>query len=117
MPTEYVLALGGVIVSVLGYLLSRKDLAQEKKIEELQTQHDKDLAGCTRQISTLWEKHDADARELEALKLLVASKHYERGELDSKFDKLENAIQAGLTALGAKLDKLTEVIIHNRGHT
>lgn len=105
MNPEYVMYVGGILVGILGYLLAKKDEAQEQKIADLEQIHGK-------QITTLWEKHDIDAKELENLKLLVASKHYERGELDSKFDKLETSFKEGMIALGIKLDKLTEVIIH-----
>lgn len=67
-------------------------------------------------IKLLFKKHDEDAKELESLKLQIASQHYVKGELDAKFDKLEHAFRDGFSALGAKFDKLGEVLMQHIQH-
>ena len=66
-----------VIFGVIGYLLSRKDSAQEKSIEDL------------------YEKHQKDADKLAALELLVASDHYRKPEVDSLFKMLRDELKSG----------------------
>lgn len=57
-------------------------------------------------IDLLWEKHDEDAKRLDEFQLEIAKKHYERTELDQRFDRLEKAISQGLEKLGEKIDKM-----------
>lgn len=57
-------------------------------------------------ITLLWEKHDEDAKRLDEFQLEIAKKHYERTELDQRFDRLEKAITSGLEKLGDKIDAL-----------
>ena len=92
------IALAGVsaLLIVLWYLLQQKDAKQQKDIE------------------LLWTKHDADATELQQLKLQIASQHYVKTELDSKFDRMEEAFRTGFKDLGAKLDHLTTALL--KGH-
>ena len=89
------IALVGIVFSVIGYLLQSKDTAQEK------------------QIGVLFTKHDQDAKELQDLKLLIASQHYVKGELDLKFEKLEATFARGFTNLGEKFDNLSAVLIEH----
>lgn len=78
-------ALLGIFGSIFGYLLNRKDVAQE------------------RDIQNLYAKHDEDANRLRELELQVAQKHYQKIEVDSildrfksyldeRFDRLEKSI-------------------------
>ena len=87
----------GAVGTVLWYLLRQKDAKQQKDIE------------------LLWTKHDEDAQRLTDLSLEIAKKHYERPELDGKFDRLEASIRDGLKDLGAKFDRLAEALIHKGG--
>ena len=87
----------GAIASVLWYLLRQKDAKQQTDIDNL------------------WKKHDEDAQRLAELSLEIAKKHYERHELDGKFDRLEASIRDGLKDLGAKFDRLAEALIHKGG--
>lgn len=63
------------------------------------------------QINLLFRKHDEDATELSILKERIAREHYVKGELDARFQRLEDAFRAGFHDLGAKIDKLTEVFM------
>jgi len=94
---EFLLAALGGLFSVLWFLLQQKDIKQQKDID------------------LLWLKHDADAAELNQLKLQIASQHYVKGELDSKFDRMEQTFRAGFKDLGAKVDQLTAVLINAQG--
>lgn len=84
----------GAIASVLWYLLRQKDAKQQADID------------------MLFKKHDEDAQRLSDLSLEIAKKHYERPELDGKFDKLESSIRDGLKELGSKFDRLAEALMH-----
>ena len=93
------LCISGVF-TVLWYLLKRKDETQEH------------------QIDMLFDKHDRDAESLAELRLQIAEGHYKKGELDVKFDKLENTFKNGFDEMGRKFDKLSEVLIaHMRDET
>jgi hypothetical protein len=64
-----------------------------------------------RQIALLFTKHDEDAAQLSELKERIAREHYVKGELDARFQRLEDAFRDGFHDLGAKIDKLTEVFL------
>lgn len=90
---EIVLAIVSAFFIVLWYLLQQKDSKQQKDIE------------------LLWTKHDMDAKELELLKLQIASQHYVKTELDSKFDRMEETFRSGFKDLGTKVDQLTTALL------
>lgn len=87
----------GAVGSVLWYLLRQKDAKQQDE------------------ITMLWKKHDEDSDRLTDLSLEIAKKHYERTELDGKFDRLDSSIRDGLKDLGNKFDRLAEALIHKGG--
>ena len=82
----------GLIFSVLGYFLKQKDDQQAA------------------QIRLLFEKHDQDAAALQELRVQIASKHYERVDVDVKFDKLEKTVSDGFERLADKFDKLADAL-------
>ena len=86
----------GIVVSIVGYLLSAKDTAQE------------------RQISELWDKHNEDADKLNALTSRVDREYYVKHELDARFDKLERAFKEGFDQLGAKFDRLADRLMETK---
>lgn len=100
-----------VIISLLIWLLKNKDAAQSKEIEDLRTQHAKDLSEVRANLDLLFRKHDLDVVALQELRVLIASNHYERNELDKKFDKIEIAFSTGFSVLGSKFDKLAETLV------
>ncbi len=79
-------ALAAIFAGSIGYLLSRKDTAQEM------------------QIADLFVKHEADALRLQSLEVKIAENHYPKSEinsffehfknyLDERFDRLEKAMK------------------------
>ena len=103
--TDLFIAAAGVVASIVGYLLAQKDKQQEEEIN-----------GIKGDIKTLFNKHDIDAEALQDLRVQIAAKHYERPELDAKFDKLENTVKEGFLSLGARLDKLNDALLNDRKH-
>jgi len=72
------------------WLLKQKDAARQKDIE------------------MLWEEHRSDVKRLQDLELDIAKKHYERSELDVRFDRIERMVQESFNRLGEKIDRLVE---------
>lgn len=70
-------SLFGVIFTIIGYLLSKKDTQQEEFIKDL------------------YIKHEADAAKLALLELLVASDHYRKGEIDNLFSMMRTTLNEG----------------------
>lgn len=81
------------MVAVIGWFLRQKDEQQAKS------------------IALLFQKHDEDAANLAALRLEIAKEHYLKHELDARFVSLENTFKHGMHDLGAKFDKLSEILI------
>lgn len=92
------------LLAVLWWLLRQKDISQGKALDDQQNQ-----------INLLFKKHDTDVAELQALKLQIASQHYVKGELDTKFDRLESSFREGLRDLGDKFDSLSQALLSDRG--
>jgi hypothetical protein len=92
--------LGVLIVPAIGYLLNKKDSAQEKEIDELK-----------KTSALLFKKHDDDVAALTSLQLQIAKEHYLKHELDARFASLENAFRDGMQELGRKFDKLTDILV------
>ena len=81
------------LFAITAWLLRNKDAAQEA------------------QIDLLFRKHDDDAARLDALRLEIARNHYERNELDQRFDRLDHTIKDGLERIGAKVDRLSDAML------
>ena len=84
-----------LIISIIGYLLSKKDSAQEKQIEDL------------------YDKHETDAAKLQSLEVKIAENHYQKNELDVKFDKLETIFRNGIDKLVERFDHLSSVLLEH----
>lgn len=89
---DWVTWVNGILILLVAYFASRKDAAQEE------------------QISKLWGKHDEDAHQLQELRIQIAANHYQKFELDAKFEKLERAFREEIQDIGKKLDRLTDVM-------
>jgi hypothetical protein len=98
---QYLLTMG---IAVIGWFLRKKDEQQEKAIADIK-------AAQEQSVALLWAKHDQDAKDLSDLRLHIASQHYVKTELDSRFDKMELAFKQGFHDLGNKLDKMTEALL------
>ena len=81
------------MVSVIGWFLRQKDEQQAKA------------------IALLFQKHDEDAKSLADLRLEIAREHYLKHELDARFLSLEQTFKHGMADLGAKFDRLSEILI------
>jgi hypothetical protein len=92
MPAEFLVLIVSTVFSVIGWSLKSKDEQQAQ------------------QIKLLFEKHDADAKELQDLRVKIAEKHYERNDVDGKIDKIERTVKDGFEGLGVKFDKLADAL-------
>ena len=89
-----------VLFGIIGWLINRGVVANEKSID------------------LLFKKHDDDVDALQALREIVIGQHYRRDELDVKFEKLDDTFRNGFRDMGDKLDKLTTTLISHLGeHT
>ena len=90
---EIGLAVMAGLGTLLWYLLTQKDAKQEDAIK------------------LLWQKHDIDAKELENLKLQIASQHYVKAELDQKFNQMDATMRNGFQILSGKVDELSKTLL------
>ena len=81
------------LIGVIGWFLRQKDEQQAKA------------------IALLFCKHDDDAQALASLRLEIAKEHYLKHELDARFQSLEHTFKVGMSDLGAKFDRLSEILI------
>lgn len=88
----------GILIGIIGYFLRQKDEAQEK------------------QINLLFNKHDEDAQKLEDLKYQIAANHYQKVELDARFDKLDTTFREVGARLEKKLDSLQDSLVNHITH-
>jgi hypothetical protein len=93
MMTEIVLGVLTLLFSVIGWLLSNKDMKQAKEIE------------------ILFKKHDDDAAALAALKLEIAKEHYLKHELDARFQQLDTTFREGFDGLRSEFKELGRILI------
>lgn len=94
--SDWVPWVNGLLIMLVAYFASRKDAAQED------------------QISKLWGKHDDDAHQLQELRIQIAANHYQKSELDAKFEKLERAFREEIQDIGKKIDRLIGVTQEQR---
>lgn len=70
------------VVGALGYLLKRRDDAQEKELRSM-----------VRSVDLLFKKHDADSERLDKFELKVSDARFVQShELDAKLDKITHLI-------------------------
>jgi hypothetical protein len=105
MNQEWIIPAVGVFLTVLGYLLKQKDDKQQKELDLLKTEF-------RDSVETLWVKHDADAKELDTLKLQIAQQHYVKSELDAKFDRMEDTFREGFKDMSNKFEHLSQVLLN-----
>lgn len=83
-----VISVFGLLFSIIGALLSRKDSAQGQ------------------QIDMLFKKHDEDELALQNFKIEVAKEHYSKDELNHRFDKIDRTMDS----MSLKLDRVLQAI-------
>jgi uncharacterized coiled-coil protein SlyX len=102
VPIEIVAVILTVAFGGVGWLLNSRDAAQQRQINEL-----RDLAAEKQKlIDMLFDKNDALELSLTNLRLHIARSHYEKTELDGKFDKLETLFRSGMADISMKMDRL-----------
>jgi hypothetical protein len=104
MNIEVVGWLASGLLTVLCYLLKQKDDKQQKALDTLEAKHLADT-------NLLFKKHDDDAAALQELRVQIAEGHYKKGELDTRFDKLEGTIKISFDSLGSKFDRMSEALM------
>lgn len=90
---EVVMFLLATVVSLAGWLLRQKDAQQAE------------------QIKLLFSKYDKVAQEILDLRIRIAERHYERQELDRKFEQLDHTFKEGFKELGIKFDRLSDTLL------
>lgn len=98
------LAILGIFGGVIGWLLSRKDDAQEREIETLK-----------KNLEAAFSASDKNEAELNAFKIQIAGEHYKARTIDEKFDKLETTFKDGFKEMGSKFDKMTDAMMRHIG--
>lgn len=101
-----IVATGGLFTTIIHHFLAKEDAAQQRQIDAIKEIVEKEIYDRTSVVAVLFQKHDLDAAALQALDKHVASNHYEKNELDRKFDKIESAITDGFKMLNIKFDQL-----------
>lgn len=103
----------GVAVGLISWLLSNKDKQQEREMIDNRTHHDAALLDHKVQVKNdidiLHRMHKEDVAKLEDLQREVDREHYRKNELDNKFDKLDNSIQAGFAGLRSDMKEMMAV--------
>lgn len=94
---------GAISLAIAIYLrhLTQVDQRQEKKFEEVM-----------KSIDLLFRKHDEDSKRLDEFELDIARHHYQKTELDSRFDKLEATFKDGFKSLGDKFETLSAALLN-----
>ncbi len=85
----------GGLVAIIFWFLRQKDDQQAK------------------QISALWQKHDEDAKALVELRERIAREHYVKAELDTRFQRLEDAVHEGFRTIGDQLRVLSDSLLRH----
>jgi hypothetical protein len=112
MGMDIILFAAGVIFGIIGYLLHRKDVAQEAQIIELKavivalkTEH-------TRITDELWNKHNEDAARLHNLEIELAKQYYPKVEMDTRLHELELTIKEGLSEVTGEVRTLNKELMN-----
>lgn len=130
MGTSEYLTIGlfflGGIFTLLWFLLRQKDDKQQKEITEIKDFHKKEIDEVKKthrdESDKLWaqvhgiEKEflkllKEDSAALHELRIKIAERHYEKGELDQKFDKIEKSLESGFNKVNDSLDRLNAILL------
>lgn len=104
-------AILGVLMTIVGTLLSQKDKKQQKEIDDLKEDHKKEIEALKSKLEAerllMWNKYDILRSDFDNFRIKIAAEHYVKDELNSKFDKLEIAFSAGMKEMGEKFDRVS----------
>jgi hypothetical protein len=121
MLTENVIIEAALFVfGIFGWFLKYWNSKQEEAIKTLNKQYSDTetslktvqlaLAAMTLQqdqIKILFVRHDENAAGLVKLELAIAEGHYKKGELDAKFNQLDQTIRTANSDLIRKIDEIS----------
>jgi len=124
-----------ILISIIGYLLAKRDDAQESKIIQLRNDKQRAVVGVRTELQAmlvaqrlsfedktkafdatirdLYLKHQTDVEKLEALQREVDREHYNKAELDSKLAELKSTFKIGFTSLSEQLSRLSKHLIEH----
>lgn len=105
---EIAITVVGFVLSVVLWLLKSKDQSQQRDIEGIGMRLDKTADGLKGSIIDLYGKHEADVARLSEVEIKLASRHYEKSELDARFDRMEHNLGARLDKIAERLDKIAD---------
>lgn len=88
--TSVAVGVMALIAGLVGYLLSSKDLSQQRAIEDL------------------YEKHDIDIERLRVLELKVALDHPQKSEIRQMFDDMKRYFDAQFVRIESAISENTE---------
>lgn len=118
MITELALLGLGVLITVIGYLLAKRDEKRQEEtrlanqaIEKLREAHQSE-------INELFRLRHLDVLALADYKTSIAANHYTGQELDAKFAQLNGTMEKGFNALGEDLRGMTRALTDhlNKSH-
>ena len=103
-----VIAMGvvNIFLVIIGWLITRQIDGIKEEIKDLKTA-----------INELWKARQDDVAAHRDLREIVAGRHYERDELDAKFDKLEGTFKDGFKDMGAKFDRMADALMTHLAKT
>ena len=79
-----------LVFGVLGWLLSNKDAKQADELK------------------LLFKKHDEDVAELTSLRIKIAEQHYQKPELDAKFNDINATLKSGFSGLEVSIREMAK---------
>ena len=89
-----------LVFGVLGWLLSNKDAKQADELK------------------LLFKKHDEDVAELTNLRIKIAEQHYQKPELDAKFNDINATLKSGFLGLEASIKEMAKSFMsHVQDHS
>jgi len=120
-------ALTGIIaamVVVLWWLIREKDRKREEDLREQREAHeirlkeqkdafDAKFAAQDVFLKKLFDLHEIDSKELFELRLSIPENHYRKGELDVRFDKMEQTNEKWFTKLFDRIESLSSLVKGN----
>lgn len=111
MYTNVAIAVMGFFFSIIGYLLQKKDLAQEEQIKTLKKDIDKIKEDHKHEIDTLWSIHNVDAERLHNLEVELAKQYYPKGEMDERFKELDRTVKEGFKGVRDEVSTLNRALM------